>query len=324
MTRSATDLIAEAKQVLRDPDRAEAAISLLERAIELEPSHGDAYLALASIYRARGWLRRELALWLGRFDLDPGDPEASERIGWILWFIGRARDALPWLERTVALWPSGRWATFYRGNAYLWLQDYDRARQMYGRQLELQPDHSSAHAGYLWTLLAAGNDEEARVRMPVIRSNRLDGDRYDVKRADLEHFLGERSEAVAHARRAVAEDAAVPGRYWPRGICASTVLGSALWEEDRAAAEEALNRSVALDKARLDKGDEGHMPRFDLAAVHAIRGETRQACQWLEAAVAAGWWYPDLARRDPLFRNVHKEERFQRLMTGALASANDR
>ena len=42
MTRSAADLIAEAKQVLRDPDRAEAAISLLERAIELEPSRGDA------------------------------------------------------------------------------------------------------------------------------------------------------------------------------------------------------------------------------------------------------------------------------------------
>lgn len=320
MTTSAEDLIAEAKQVLRDPNRAEAAISLLERAIEVAPSRGDAYLALASIYRARGWLRRELALWLGRFDLAPGDPQASERIGWILWFIGRASDALPWLERAVALRPSGRWATFYRGNAYLWLQDYDRARQMYGRQLELQPDHSSAHAGFLWTLLAAGNEEEARARMPVIRSSRLDGDRYDLKRADLEHFLGERAEAAAHARRAVADDTAA--RYWPRGICASTVLGSALWEDDRAAAEEALNRSVAIDQARLDQGDEGHMARFDLAVVHAIRGETRQACQWLEAAVAAGWWYPDLARRDPLLRNMHKEERFQRLMDGARASAN--
>jgi tetratricopeptide (TPR) repeat protein len=322
MTGSAADLIAEAKQVLRDPARAEAAISLLERAIELEPSRGDAYLALASIYRARGWLRRELALWLGRFDLDPSDPEASERIGWILWFIGRARDALPWLERAVTLRPSGRWATFYRGNAFLWLQDYDRARQMYERQLALQADHSSAHAGFMWTLLAAGDEKEARARLRVIRGSRLDGDRYDVKRTDLEHFLGERAEAVAPARRAVAEDAA--SRYWPRGICASTVLGSALWDEDRAAAEEALDRSVALDKARLDGGDEGHMPRWDLAAVYAIRGETRQACQWLEAAVAAGWWYPDLARRDPLFRNVHKEERFQRLMAGALASANSR
>src|SRR5262245_17097052 len=320
MTKSASELVAEAMQARQDPERDDAAIPLLERAIELEPARGDAYLALANIYNQRGWLQRELALWLGRFDLEPNDPDACGRIGWVLWFMGRARDALPWLERAVTLRPSGRWEMFWAGNACLWLQDYDRARQMYGRQLEIQGDQSSAHAGLTWTLLAAGAEAEARAHLTVIRGSRLDGDRYDLKRADLEHFLGERAEAVALARRAIAEDAA--RRYWPRGICASTVLGSALWAGDRAAAEEALSQSVALDRARLDQGDEGHMPRFDLAAVHAIRGERRQACQWLEAAVAAGWWYPDLARRDPLFRNIHGEERFQRLM--ALAPATTR
>lgn len=317
MTRSPADLIAEAKDHLRTAadDGVATAVTLLEQALELDPSRGDAYLSLASIYRAKGWLRRELALWLGRFDLEPSDPDASERIGWILWFSGRAGDALPWLERAVALRPSGRWAHFYLGNAYLWLRDYERARQMYGRTLELHPDHSSAHAGLLWTLFAADDDEHARVRLPLMRGSRLDGDRYDLKRADIEHFLGDSSEAVAHARRAVAEDPA--SRYWPRGTCASTVLGSALWDEDRSAAEEALDRSAAVDRARLDHGDEGHMPRFDLAAVHAIRGEVREACQWLEAAVAAGWWYPDIARRDPLFRNIHGDDRFRRLMNGA-------
>lgn len=53
------------------------------------------------IYRRNGWLRQDLALWLGRFGREPSDPEASERIGWILWFIGRARDALPRLEHIV-------------------------------------------------------------------------------------------------------------------------------------------------------------------------------------------------------------------------------
>src|SRR5262245_605725 len=235
MTTSATNLVAEARQALRDPRRADVAISVLERAIELEPSCGDAYHELASVYHAKGWYRRELALCLGRFDLDPGDPAATEQIGWILWFLGRGRDALPWLERTVTLRPSSRWATFYQGNVFLSLQDYDRARRMYERQLELHPDHSSAHAGVIWSLLAAGDEPAARARLRTMRGSRLDGDRYDVKRADLEHFLGERDEAVALARRGVAENAA--SRYGPRGICASTVLGSALWAEDRAAAE---------------------------------------------------------------------------------------
>jgi len=202
------------------------------------------------------------------------------------------------------------------------LQDYGRARQMYGRQLELHPDHSSAHAGVVWSLLAAGDEQTARARLHLMRSSQLDRDRYDVKRADIEHFLGERAEALVLARRGVAENAA--SRYGPRGICASTELGSVLWEEDRAAAETALGASVSLDQARLAQGDEGHMPRFDLAAVHAIRGEIRPACQWLEAAVAAGWWYPELARRDPLFRAVHQDERFQRLIASGLGSVSGR
>ncbi len=315
MIRTPDELIAEAKQRRRDPDGGLAAIALFEQALAVDPSRADAYRGLASVYRARGSLRRELALRIGRFDVEPSDAETVESIGWILWFIGRAHDGVPWLERALALQPSLRWAHFFLGNAHLWLGDYATARQMYGRALELHPDHSSAHAGYVWTLLAAGEDEQARAHMIVIREGRLDADRYDMKRADLEHYLGERAAAIEHARRAEAEDASA--RYWPRGTCASTILGAALYEQDRAAAEAALGRSVALDMARLDQGDEGHMPRSDLAAVHAIRGDADQAVRWLEEAVAAGWWYPDLARRDPLLRNIHDDERFQRLMTGA-------
>jgi hypothetical protein len=79
------------------------------------------------------------------------------------------------------------------------LQDYGRARQMYGRQLELHPDHSSAHAGVVWSLLAAGDEQTARARLHLMRSSQLDRDRYDVKRADIEHFLGERAEALVLA-----------------------------------------------------------------------------------------------------------------------------
>jgi hypothetical protein len=94
MTTSATDLIAEAQQAMRNPGGADAAIPLLER-----PSSSSARAATltprwADIYNQRGWLRRELALWLGRSDPEPNDPDACERIGWGLWFMGRARDAV--------------------------------------------------------------------------------------------------------------------------------------------------------------------------------------------------------------------------------------
>lgn len=58
------------------------------------------------------------------------------------------------------------------------------------------------------------------------------------------------------------------------------------------------------------------MPHIDLAAVAAIRGDSRAACESLEAAVAAGWRYPTLAARDRLFENVQSDDRFRSLTAG--------
>ncbi len=138
-------------------------------------------------------------------------------------------------------------------------------------------------------MLAAGKDEEARSRLRQIQASSLDGDRYLLKVADVEHFLGEHESALLHAHQAIAEDP--EQRYWPRGFCASTIEGAVLWSTDHTAAEEALRRSEHIDRDRLEGGDEGYMPHIDLAAVHAIRGDIRPGCAPLRAALHAGWRY---------------------------------
>lgn len=56
------------------------------------------------------------------------------------------------------------------------------------------------------------------------------------------------------------------------------------------------------------------MPRYDLAAVHALRDEPDEAVRWLVDAIEAGWSYPDLARRDPLLAEPHDDPRFAHLV----------
>ncbi len=68
-----------------------AGILLLREAIDLDPSLREAYAALGRIYYRNAWLEAERSLWLPRVGVDPTDPDAHERIGWILWFTGRAR-----------------------------------------------------------------------------------------------------------------------------------------------------------------------------------------------------------------------------------------
>jgi tetratricopeptide (TPR) repeat protein len=201
------------------------------------------------------------------------------------------------------------------GNANLILGRYSDAERAYRATLATHADHSSAHAGLAWTLFAAGRDDEAMAQCDHMRKSTLDGDRYDVKMADLELFAGNADAAANLARRAPPEDPeAWLGRYWPRGTAATTILAGAVLDRDRSAAEKALTTSAAVDRARLSNGDEGYVPRYDLAAVCALRGEREEACRWLGAAIAVGWWFPDLARRDPLLRSLREYAPFVSLL----------
>lgn len=290
-------------------------IQLLQEAIEFDPTLGEAYLALARIYYKHAWLNAELQLWQRRLKVEAKDPDAHERIGWILWFTGRADDALPWLQRSIDLRPTGRWGHFYVGNANLILGRYSDAERAYRATLSTYPDHSSANTGLAWTLFAAGRDAEAKAHCAEMRASSLDGDRYEVKMADLELFSGHPDAAADLARRAPPEDPGEwLGRYWPRGVAASTILAAAMLDRDRGAADEALETSESVDRARISQGDEGYMPRYDLAAVCALRGDRGEACHWLEEAIAVGWWFPDIARRDPLLLSLRDHAPFTAIL----------
>ena len=299
----------------------ERAIAAGEKAIDLDPLPAEAYLALGRAYRSKGLLRKEEELWKRRVQIDPSDAIARTREGWVLWFTGRPDEALQWLHAAAAQAPGDRWVQrwvyFFLGNANLALSKHAEAQQMYGKQLDLHPDHSSAQAGLIWSLLAANKDDEARTQLTRFLTNTYDGDRYALKLADIEYFLNQDQHASQHAREALSEP---DERYWPRGFLASTILGALLWPSDRRAAMTHLASSERIDRERLKGGDEGYMPHIDLAAIQAVRGEIRAACRSLRAAINAGWRYPALALRDRLFESLRMDPDFISLMRGSVTN----
>ena len=270
-----------------------------------------AHVELARAYRAKGRLGDELDLWQRRVKADPKDAIAHQRLGWVLWFTGRAKEGLPWLGAGAEMSPGDPWAHFYLGNANLALGDCGEAERMYRKALAFQSDHSSAQAGVIWSLLAGNKDQEARSELHQFQTGTFDGDRYPLKLADLEYFLGDHKNASLHAREALAEP---DERYWPRGFLASTIFGALLWRTDRVAAEDHLGESERIDLQRLDGGDEGYMPHIDLAAVRAIRGDVSAGCDSLRTAMTLGWHYPALATRERLFESLRASQDFRSLV----------
>jgi tetratricopeptide (TPR) repeat protein len=295
----------------------ERAIEAGEKAVELDPLGAEAYVALGRAYRSKGLLRKEEQLWRRRLEIDPQDAIARTRGGWVLWFTGRPAEGLEWLSAAAGLRPADqwvqRWVYFFMGNANLAMGNHAEAERSYRKQLELHPDHSSAEAGLIWSLLAAGIEDEARSEKARFAEGAYDGDRCALKLADIEYVLGQDDQASQHAREALSEP---DERYWPRGFLASTILGALLWHSDRAAATTHFASSERIDRERLAGGDEGYMAHVDLAAVQAVRGDIATACRSLRSAVTAGWRYAALAARDRLFETLRADPAFISLVSG--------
>jgi tetratricopeptide (TPR) repeat protein len=203
---------------------------------------------------------------------------------------------------------------FYAGNAYLGIADFSLAAARYSHAIMLQANFSSGHAGLIFTHLSRGADAQATKQAESFLACPPDEDRYYVKAADVSHFLGNDDVARRLAEEAVVESPMA--HYRPRGVCPTTLLGSILQRQgDLRAAEEMLQRSDEANRARLDEGDEGYEAHFDLAAIHAIRGNRFASLRSLEAAIDAGWRAYPLARRDPLFTNLHGDAGFYQLLT---------
>ena len=86
----------------------------------------------------------------------------------------------------------------------------------------------------------------------------------------------------------------------------------ALGERSRAAAllAEALTRA---HKA-LESGNENQRVPFEIAAIHAARGENDQAIDWLEKAFAAGYKDYSTLGRHRIFAAVRTDPRFQNVL----------
>jgi tetratricopeptide (TPR) repeat protein len=287
------------------------AVAAAERAIAIDDKLPEAYRALWVAYNPKLHLGKMREAVRRRVELNPDDAEALRNMGWLLWFTGHADEALPHLKKALQLDPTSHWGHFFVGNASLALELYTQAEEFYGKSIQLKPNLSSGHIGLICTYLSQGKEEQAIEQNRRFRAN-PDEDRYFVKAADVELLLGNAEQARAFAEQGAAH---VPdARYYPRGVCATTILGCVLWDDDRAEAQRRLDQSISLDRERLDRGDESSIPRYDFAAANAIQGNKDEACRCLQSAIEAGWRTYRLAMRDPLLLNLGDYQRFQQVM----------
>ena len=338
-----------------------AALAHFQSAVEADPSFAAAWAGMADAILQRvqffgyplSWADSALVLAERALDLDPDLPEAHKTLGFVHSIHGRWNASAEEMDLALALRPGFSEALNNLGWGQYFLGNGSEAIHNVRRAFRLEPTSLLMRSNVGAILAAAGRHEEAATWLdgvlaedPGVTATRTWRVFVDIDRDDLpaavaraERYLtDEESAAPAHARLAFAallsrdfEQAGVHGRraleeapgvdvFDMRRL--ETLVGVSLlhtgqMEEGAALLAEA---EAAVEQVRAD-GADGWDPPWELAAVHAARGEEDAALAYLTEAVEAGLPHPSLLRLDPAFDSVRERPVFVQLLRDTEAHA---
>jgi eukaryotic-like serine/threonine-protein kinase len=178
--------------------------------------------------------------------------------------------------------------------------------------LALQPDLPLAHLNAILLHLVEGEYGRAVEQGRLLLVTSPGNARAWATAGTAYQFAGNVPGARAHLGRAYEISPSSFDLLWRsvRILLAHTLLAEG--EVERA--EALLDDFTRFALEQIEGGNEGPFLPYNLAAVHALRGDPGGALEWLEEAVRLGRKEYLFLSRDPLFVSLHRDPRFQRLV----------
>ena len=291
----------------------DSSLEASRKAIALDPELPEGHKALGLAYLVKGAYGESLEANRRAVELSPNPYAAVINLGSALFFSGKLDEALPWTQRGFDLAPTTAISAVVMGTVQGALGDTRRAEASLRRALELQPDLGQAHSGLIGFYLNHRRDREALEQARNALST-LAGDNYVRSAAGVAELMAgdperarELFERLLPSMRGVRQS-----RFSGAGV--ETHLAYLhLRAGRRGEAERLLAESLTTDRRHLEGGNQDWSVPFDMACVHALRGEKDEAFRWLERAVEAGWRGWPLGTRSPLLDSLRSDERLGRI-----------
>jgi TolB-like protein len=311
-----------------DPKNLDLSIEQAQRAVEMDPNLAQAHFALASGYALKGWAARSRTEFLKAQELDRSYASPISNIAVLeSEILGRHDEGLAWARRLLDFPPVTGNTIYHIASPMLFLRDDATSERWLTEGVARFP--AFARLQYLLAGLdyLRGNEAAALSRARQIAETNPGFEEGLMVLAELT-FLTGAQDAETHIERWVRSAPGLTTSPLLKPETHRTTYAFMLMTRgERARASDLFAESFKEAQAALANGNEGQRVPVEIAAIHAAKGESVQALEWLERGFAAGYKDYSTLGRHPIFEGLRREPRFQTLlkkMQLELATMRDR
>jgi TolB-like protein len=314
--------------VYGDPKYLDMSIQQAQRAIEMDATVVRAHVALASAYGVKGWAARSRQEFLRAQEFDRSATGPVSNIAVLeSEILGRHDEGIAWARRLLDLPPVNDISIYHIAWPLLFLRD-DAVSERWLKEAEAHfPD--SARLQYLLAGLdyLRGREADALARVRKLVEVNPGFEEGLIVLAELS-VLTRAPDAETHIERLFRNTPGLSTSPFLKPETHRTTYAYLLMNRgERVRATELLAESSKQAHAALSDGNEGQRVPVEIAAIHAVKGESVQALEWLERGFVAGYKDYSTLGRHPIFGSLRRESRFQEIlkkMQQAVATMRDR
>jgi tetratricopeptide (TPR) repeat protein len=297
---------------LNDPSYLNLGIESARQALSIDPNLAEAHFSLASGYWMKGQPSKARLSFLKALELKPNFVEAMNNYSLEELESGRLDVALYWAVRSFRLAPNSGNSYYHLSIPLLVLADYPTTERWLTEGEQHHPDEMRMQVMHAQLDAYRGKLNEGLRRAREAAKTSPKNEEVQSLLADLTFVAGAADPGgqMKHLAETAPESSGPLSAETNRLKYAHVLLRRG----DNRTAKRMFEEAEKSARKTIQEGNEAFYPRFELAGIYTVRGNTPKALQWLELAYSTGARDYRSLEMDPLFEKLRADSRFKQIV----------